>query len=290
MINKAIILCGGMGTRFLPITKSVPKEMLPIVDKPVLQYLMEDLNKANIKEVLILNGRNKECVIRHFDKYYELEKFLEDRKKFDLLEKVQYPNNLADIYFKNLPEAKGTGYCVEKAKNWIGNEPFLILYGDEVVFSRNQNVIEQLIDCYEKYKTNIIAVQEVPKKDVNRYGIISITEQKDNEYFIDDIVEKPAIEHAPSNVSYIGPAILTHEIFDAIEKLPKKENEEIVLTNAFRFLAKENKIVACKIEGKRQDLGNKLGFIKANIVAGLQDDEIKKDLKQYIINLSKELN
>lgn len=276
MIEKAVILCGGLATRFLPISKSIPKEMMPVLNKPVLQILMEDLKKAGIKEVLIINGRNKETIVRHFDRNFELETILQERGKLDLLEEELYPATMLDIYYKQQMQAKGTGDAVKKAQKWLNNEPFLMMFGDELLFNKDKNIVEQLVESYNQHKTSIIAVQQVPKSEVYRYGIIDINKKVGNDYIINDIIEKPKVEDAPSDISYLGPAILTNEIFNEIDALPIEEGKEIVLTNAFRSLAKCGKIIAREIQGERHDLGNKFGFLKANIYAGLNDSDIKE--------------
>lgn len=285
MINKAVILCGGLATRFLPFSKSVPKEMLPILNKPILQLLIEDLHKAGITQVLIVTSRNKEAITKFFDRNVELENRLIETNKEYLLDSTYYAYKLVDVYIKQQGEVKGTGYGVKLAKNWVGNEPFIMTYGDEILFNNNKNVFEQLIDAYNRNKKTVIAVQKCPKDEVYKYGIIDYDKKIGKDYTVKRIIEKPKVEDAPNDISYIGPSVITSEIFDEIDKLKVKPNEEIVLTNAFDLLAQKNRVVACEIDGERHDLGNKLGFLKANIYAGLKDKDIKDDLKYYLMNL-----
>lgn len=288
MIKKAVILTGGMATRFLPISKSIPKEMLPVLNKPVLQLVIEDLHKAGITEVLMINGRNKESIIRHFDRNIELEERLIQTKRFDLLEQIMYPTTLCDITYKQQLCAKGTGYCMHMAKNFVNDEPFVLMFGDELLFNDGKNVVEQLLECYNKYKKNVIAVQQVPKSEVYKYGIIKIKEKLGKDYIFDKIIEKPTVEDAPSDISYIGPAIFKKDIFDAVDNLPRIEGREVILTEAFNELAEKGEFVACSVKGDRHDLGNKFGFLKANIFAGVHDKEIKQQTLEYLKQILKD--
>lgn len=290
MIKKAVILTGGLATRFLPISKSVPKEMLPILNKPVLQLIIEDLKKAGVEQALIINGRNKEAIVRHFDCNYELEDRLIKTNKNELLKEEQNSTQLLDLYFKQQLYAKGTGYGLMLAKKWVDKDPFVMVFGDELVFNDGKNVYEQLFDCYNKHKTNVIAVQQVPHSEVYKYGIIDIKKQYDNEYLIKDIVEKPKVEDAPSDISYIGPAVLTYDIFEAIDRLPKIDGKEIIATEAFRDLAQNGDFYAVNIEGERHDVGNKFGFLKANVCAALKDDEIKEQTIEMLKQILKDNN
>lgn len=289
-VKKAVVLCGGLATRFLPISKSVPKEMFPILDKPILQVIVEDLAKAGITDIFILVGRGKECILNHFDKNVELEQRLIATNKLEFLEKVREPNNLANIVYKRQIEPKGTGFGIEQAKSFVGDDPFVLMFGDEVMFCDEKNVVEQLIETYEKEQKNVIAVKEVPMEEVYRYGIIDKGEKIENGYNVKGIVEKPKVEEAPSNISYIGPAILTKDVFPALDKLEVIEGKEKILTEAFAFLCEDDNLCARFIEGDRHDLGNKFGFVRANIYACLRDEEFKDEMKKLIKDLAETLN
>lgn len=286
MINKAIILCGGLATRFLPISKCIPKEMLPILNKPVIQYLVEDLVKSGINQVLIINGRNKESIVKLFDRNVEIEQRLQETNKQKLINDEYNLHNKVDVYFKQQCYAMGTAYAVKLAKEWVNGEPFVMLYGDELLFNTGKNVVLQLIDSYQRNKNkSVIALQECAKEDVNKYGIIGFNKMIEDDYFINRIVEKPNIEDAPSNISYIGPSLLTPEIFEEIDNLRQEKGKELILTEAFNLLAKKDRLVGVKIHGERLDVGNKLGLVKANVYFGLQDDLIKEELKKYLKHL-----
>jgi len=283
MIKKAVILCGGMATRFMPYCKSVPKEMLPILDKPILHYLIEDLVKEGITDILIVIGRNKESIFNYFDKVPELEDRLIKSNKHDILNIVNQPQNLANITFIKQVEPKGTGYATLKAKNWVGNDNFYLCFGDELMFNNKESCVKQLLKKFKECNNSIIAVQSCKFSDVEKYGIIKPGKIKDNIIEVLDIIEKPKIEDAPSNLCYIGPAILKSEIFDMIKKT-KFSGLELNLTDSFKLLAKENKIYATKINGERFDCGNVNGFLKANIFYGLKDNRINGDIINYLNN------
>lgn len=284
MIKKAVILCGGLATRFLPISKSVPKEMLPLLDKPILQVLVEDLNKAGITDVLILLGRGKECIIRHFDHNIELENRLKESGKTEFLELATKPNNLANIYYKMQDKPLGTGHCLELAKAFVGDDPFVMLFGDELMTCDKKNIIEQLIDNYNTYHKSVIAVQECDPKEVYRYGIIRNKPLGNRASLVLDFVEKPKVEEAPSNICNLGTAILTKDIFDYIKQCEIK-NGELTVTDAYILMIKKELLMAQEIVGRRYDMGNKLGFVIANIDACLKDPNYGKDLKAYLKTL-----
>ena len=288
-VTKAVVLCGGLATRFLPISKSVPKEMLPLLDKPILQIIVEDLAKAGIKDILVIVGRGKECILNHFDKNVEIEQRLIETNKLDELAQVQKTYNLANILFKRQLEPKGTGYCVEIAKSFVGDDPFVVMFGDEVMFCEKENAIEQLLQTFEKEQLSTIAVKQVPMEEVYKYGIIQKGDKIEDGYKVEKIVEKPKVSEAPSNISYIGPAVLTNEIFDKLKIMKVEEGKEKILTDAFDLLARENKLCARMIEGDRHDMGNKFGFVKANIYACLNDENYSKDMKNLICELADKL-
>lgn len=285
MIKKAVILCGGLGTRLLPYTKSIPKEMIPILDKPILQILLEELKDAGIEKALIILGRNKECIQNHFDKNIELENAL--KNKADLLKKAKGTENIIDITYKRCLEPKGTANALESAKDFVGNDTFLMLFGDELMKSKI-SVIKQLSKAYKKCKNNIISVQKVDKIAAHKYGIIQPLDLGGGLYKVLDFVEKPKESEAPSNISYLGAAILKKQIFDEIKKIAPDKNGFYNITDAYKELIKQEKLYAYEIEGERFDTGNKFGFVKANIAYGLADAEIDKQLKEYIISLLKD--
>ena len=288
-VSKAVILCGGLATRFLPISKSIPKEMLPLLDKPVLQIIVEDLVKAGIKDIFILLGRGKECIPNHFDRNIELEQRLIETNKTEMLKVLEHSNNLANIVYRRQDEPRGTGYGVELARSFVGDDPFVFMFGDEVMFCDGQNIVEQLLETFEKENKNVIAVKEVPMSEVYRYGIIEKGKQIEKGYDVKQIVEKPRVDEAPSNISYIGPAVLMNNVFNALDEMPLIKGKEKVLTDAFDILAKEGKLCARLVEGERHDIGNKFGFVKANIYACLRDEEYKKDIQELILKLADEI-
>lgn len=291
MIRKAVILCGGLATRFLPFSKAVPKEMLPIVDKPIIHYLIEDLSKNGIKDILIITNRNKDCMENYFDKNTDLEERLTKAGKTELFEKIKDIPSLANVYFIRQVEARGTGHALLKAKNFIGNEPFYMCFGDELFYNKDKSLVSQMLECYDKNNIeNLIACKRVPLKEVYRYGVAKI-DGEENQFKEDSnmpvmhkvlkFVEKPKIEEAPSNLSYLGPAILSPEIFELLPKV-QETAMEILLPNAFPFLYNEDKLYALEVVGKRLDIGNPLGFVEANIFFAMQNENYKEHIKNYI--------
>ena len=289
MVKKAVILCGGLATRFLPISKSIPKEMLHLLDKPILQIIIEDLKKAGIQQCLIVVGRNKESIQNHFDKNVELEERLKKTNKPELLALAQQPSELMDIYYKRQLEPRGTGSGVMLCENFAKDEPFVLMFGDELIFYKQQNVIEQLLDTFNKYQKSVIAVQGVPEADIHKYGIIKPQKLNATEFKVLDMVEKPHPKDAPSNLCYLGPAVLTKDIFEELKTCTLHEHKELVLTEAFVKQAQKGNLYARAIKGDRHDLGSKFGFVKANIVAALNHPDTKKQMKEYILSLSETL-
>lgn len=284
MIKKAVILCGGLATRFLPISKSVPKEMLPLLDKPILQVLVEDLKKAGITDVLILIGRGKECIIRHFDHNIELENRLIESGKTEFLKLATEPNTLANIYYKMQDKPLGTGHCLKLAQAFVGDDPFVMLFGDELMTCENKNIVEQLIDNYNTYHKSVIAVQECDPKEVYRYGIIKNKPLGNGASLILNFVEKPKVEEAPSNICNLGTAILTSDVFKYIDQC-KIKNGELSVTDAYNLMIEKELLMAQDINGRRYDMGNKLGFVIANIDACLKDPTYGEDLRKYLKSL-----
>ncbi len=288
-VRKAIIPAAGLGTRFLPATKAQPKEMMPIVDKPAIQYIVEEAVASGIEEILIITGRNKRAIEDHFDKSIELEDELEHNSKQELLKVVKDISNMADIYYIRQKEPKGLGHAISRAKNFVGNEPFAVMLGDDIVDSKVP-CLKQLINCYNKFKTSILGVQAVDKSEVFKYGIIKGLEIENKVYKVNSMIEKPKIEEAPSNIAILGRYIITPEIFEILERTKPGKGGEIQLTDALKELSKQESIYAYSFEGKRYDVGDKLGFLKANIEYALKRDDLKENLLSYLLSLKNENN
>jgi len=282
-VKKAIIPAAGLGTRFLPATKAQPKEMLPIVDKPTIQYIIEEAVQSGIEDIIIVTGRGKRAIEDHFDKSYELEETLAKKEKWKLLKEVQKIANLANIHYIRQKEPKGLGHAIYCARTFIGNEPFAVMLGDDIVQAEVPS-LKQLIKVFNKYGASVVGVQEVRKEDVSKYGIVDHQNQslEQNVFKINDLVEKPSIEDAPSTSAIMGRYILTPEIFDILANLKPGAGGEIQLTDALKVLLQSQKVLAYHFEGKRYDVGDKLGFIKATIDFGLQRHDLKQELFNYI--------
>ena len=282
-VRKAIIPAAGLGTRFLPATKAQPKEMLPIVDKPTIQYIVEEAIESGIEDIIIISGRGKRAIEDHFDTSYELEATLEKNNKLEMLEMVREISNIANIHYIRQKEPKGLGHAIYCANRFIGNEPFAVLLGDDIVVSETP-CIRQLMDVYEQYDGSIVGVHEVPLEDVSKYGIIEPKENglDRNVQRIKSLVEKPSIEEAPSNLAIMGRYILTPDIFDILETLPPGKNNEIQLTDAIEILNEREQVYAYNFEGDRYDVGDKLGFIQATIDLALLRDDLRNEVKSYL--------
>jgi UTP--glucose-1-phosphate uridylyltransferase len=282
-IRKAIIPAAGLGTRFLPASKAQPKEMLPIVDKPTIQYIVEEAVDSGIEEIVIVIGRGKNSIEDHFDKTYELEDTLFKKNKLELLEEVQKISNLVNIYYVRQKETKGLGDAILCARSFIGNEPFAVLLGDDIVMSEKP-CLKQIIDVFNYHNNSVVAVQTVPDKDVNKYGIIKPkgSNIEPNLLHVDSLIEKPSKEDAPSRYAIIGRYVLTPEIFDILSTIPIGKGDELQLTDAINELSKEQSVLAYKFEGNRYDIGDKIGFIKATIDTALQRNDIKEEIFEYL--------
>lgn len=287
-VRKAIIPAAGLGTRFLPATKAMPKEMLPILDKPTIQYIVEEAVESGIEDIIIVTGKGKRAIEDHFDKAYELELNLEQKGKYELLEKVRYSTNLANIHYIRQKEPKGLGHAVWCARNFIGDEPFAVLLGDDIV-QNEVPCLKQLIDQYEETRSSIIGVQVVPDSETHRYGIIEPEAKQGRRYSVSNFVEKPKQGTAPSNLAIIGRYILTPEIFIFLEKQEVGAGGEIQLTDAIQKLNEIQRVFAYEFEGQRYDVGEKLGFVKTTIDFALKDETIREDLLQYINNIIEEI-
>lgn len=288
-VRKAIIPAAGLGTRFLPATKAQPKEMMPIVDKPAIQYIVEEAVASGIEEILIITGRNKRAIEDHFDKSVELEDELQNSNKGELLKVVKDISNMADIYYIRQKEPKGLGHAISRARNFVGDEPFAVMLGDDIVDSKVP-CLKQLMNCYDKYKTSVLGVQPVNKSQVSKYGIVNGMEIENKIYKVNNMIEKPKEEEAPSNIAILGRYIITPEIFEILERTKPGKGGEIQLTDALKELLRQESIYAYSFEGIRYDVGDKLGFLKANIEYALKRDELKEDLLSYLLGIKSASN
>lgn len=285
-VRKAIIPAAGLGTRFLPTTKAMPKEMLPIVDKPTIQYIVEEAVESGIEDIIIVTGRTKRAIEDHFDSAPELERNLEEKGKLDLLEEVRYSSNLGNIHFIRQKEPKGLGHAVWCARNFIGDEPFAVLLGDDIV--RNGTpCLKQLIEQYEETLSSVIGVQRVPEEETHRYGVIEPLNNRGQLYEVKSLVEKPPQGTAPSNLAIIGRYVLTPEIFRFLDKQKIGAGGEIQLTDAIAELNQIQRVFAYEFEGSRHDVGEKFGFITTTIEFALQDEELRPKLLEFLQDVLK---
>ena len=289
-IRKAIIPAAGYGTRFLPATKAQAKEMVPIVDKPTIQYVVEEAVAAGIEEIMIVVGRGKSAIMDHFDKSHELEELLLRKKKMDVLDEVQKISNMVKIHYVRQKEPKGLGDAVLCAKSFIGDEPFAVLLADDVMMSETPS-LKQLCELFDYTNNSVIAVQEVPQQDVNKYGIIKPKNDsfEANFFQIESLVEKPDIEEAPSRYAIIGRYVFRPEIFEILMELPLGKDNELQLTDAINELNKRQMVYAQIFDGKRYDIGDKIGFVKATIAFALQRDDIKEEISSYLREINDNL-
>ena len=285
-IRKAVIPAAGLGTRFLPATKAQPKEMLPIVDKPTIQYIVEEALESGIDEFLIVTGRSKRSIEDHFDRSIELELNLEHNHKDELLAMVKKISDI-NLHYIRQKEPLGLGHAILCAKNFIGNEPFAILLGDDVVDAKTP-CLKQLIDVYDKSGASILGVQEVPKDKVSNYGIVKPKEQVDEKtWVVSDMVEKPSAKEAPSQLAVLGRYIIAPEIFEILEKTTPGRGGEIQLTDALNVLAKEQKMLAYNFEGRRYDVGDKEGFLEATVETALKRSDLRDEFLKYLKGIVK---
>ena len=280
-VRKAIIPAAGLGTRFLPATKAQPKEMLPIVDKPTIQYIVEEAAAAGIVDIIIVTGRNKRSIEDHFDRSIELELELERSAKNEMLEMVKDISEMANIHYIRQKEPRGLGHAILAAKHFIGNEPFAVLLGDDVVISQKP-CLRQMMEVFQEYRTSILGVQTVDHAVVNKYGSVDGRAVDERVYKVHDMVEKPEPEEAPSNVAVLGRYIITPEIFEFLETQDAGKGGEIQLTDALKRLAKEQAMYAYEFFGHRYDVGTKVGFIQANIEFALRSPELREEMKEYL--------
>lgn len=282
-VRKAIIPAAGLGTRFLPATKAQPKEMIPIVDKPTIQYIVEEAAAAGIEDILIISGRNKRAIEDHFDKSYELEEELHRKGKQELLSVVESISGIANIHYIRQKEAKGLGHAIYCAKSFIGEEPFAVMLGDDIVDSQTP-CIKQLIDIYDEYQTTILGVQKVPPQEVSKYGIIGGTQIDERVYKVRELVEKPDAGQAPSNIAILGRYIISPRIFEFLEAAVPGKNGEIWLTDALEKLMEKEAMYAYNFEGDRFDVGDRIGFLKATVEFALKRDDLKNEFSEFLKN------
>lgn len=289
MVKKAVIPAAGYGTRFLPATKSSPKEMIPIIDTPVIQYVVEEAVASGITDILMIIGKGKRAIEEHFDRSPILEETLEKKNNLEMLEKIKAISEMANIHFVWQKEMNGLGDAILHAKHHVGNEPFVILLGDTLVQSENGPVTKQLIDVYKQQKGSVIALEEVKPELVSRYGVVDGEAVSENVVRAKNWIEKPSIEEAPSNLAVASRYLFTPEIFNYLETTEPGKNNEIQLTDAMREMVKNYPMFGLKFKGKRYDIGNKLGFLKTNIEFGLNDPEIGDELKGWLKEFAGEL-
>ena len=285
-IRKAVIPAAGLGTRFLPATKAQPKEMLPIVDKPTLQYIIEEAVASGIEEILIITGKNKKSIEDHFDKSVELELELEQKGKTELLEIVRNISKMINIYYIRQKEPRGLGDAIYCARHFIGDEPFAVMLGDDIV-DNEVPCLKQLMNAYEEYRTTILGVQTVDDEDTDKYGIIAAKYIEDKVYKVKDLVEKPEPGKAPSNIAILGRYIITPKIFEILENTKPGKGNEIQLTDALLKLIEEEAMYAYDFEGRRYDVGDKLGFLQATVEYALRKKELRDGFIEYLRTIIK---
>lgn len=283
-VRKAVFPAAGLGTRFLPVTKAIPKEMLPLVDKPLIQYCVEEAIASGIEDVIIITGRGKTAIEDHFDTSKELEVLLEEKGKKDLLKMVRDISNLVRFSYTRQKEALGLGHAILCAKDLVGNEPFAVFLGDDIIDS-NVPAMQQMVEIYKKYRHSVLAVQRVPKENISSYGVIKGESVEDRVFRVSDMVEKPRAEEAPSDLAVIGRYILTPDIFEYLENTKPGKGGEIQLTDALRSMALRHPVYALEFEGERYDAGDKLGFLKANVSLALKRDDLRDDFVEFLKGL-----
>ncbi len=285
-ITKAVIPAAGLGTRVLPATKAIPKEMFPIVDKPAIQYIVEEAVASGITDILIITNRGKEAIEDHFDRCPELEANLQKHNKNTMLKSIESVSRLANVYFLRQKEAKGLGHAIKCAQSFVGKEPFAVLYGDDVIIGKKP-VCRQLIDAFNEYNLCVVGAKQVPREKIVNYGSLKVAPVRDNILKCTDMIEKPSPDKIMSLYSILGRCILVPEIFDILEKTPPGYGGEIQLTDAMKVLAKRDGITVVDFDGKRYDIGNKLGMMQACVELALLHPEIGTEFKEYLLQLNK---
>ncbi len=286
-IHKAVFPAAGLGTRFLPATKAQPKEMLPLVDKPIIQYAVEEAAASGLDNIIIITGRGKNAIEDHFDVSFELERILEDRGKTEQLRQVRAVSDLVHIAYVRQKEALGLGHAILAARDFVGQEPFAVLLGDDVI-EAEKPCVRQMIEIYEVFNASVVAIMEVPREEVRRYGIVkgvSLPEGNGRLFDVQDLVEKPDIQDAPSNYAIIGRYLLSPTIFEVLEQTELGSGGEIQLTDGLRKLLRRERILAYRFEGKRYDAGEKLGFLQATVEFALKNAELGPAFRKYLKGL-----
>ena len=286
-VKKAIIPAAGLGTRLLPATKAQPKEMMPIVDKPTIQYIVEEAIQSGIEDILIVTGRGKRAIEDHFDQSYELEHELERKGKKDLLALIEDISNLVDIHYIRQKQAKGLGHAIYCARSFIGDQPFAVLLGDDVVYTDARRgekpALRQLMEVYERFDGTVLGVQEVSPSQVNKYGIVRPSERlQDGLYGVKDLVEKPPVEQAPSNIAILGRYIISPALFPILEATQADASDEIQLTDALKTLARRRPMYAYEFKGVRYDLGDRQGYLRATVELALRREDLRDGFKAYL--------
>lgn len=282
-VRKAIFPVAGLGTRFLPATKSSPKEMLPLIDKPLVQYVVEEAVAAGIEQIIFVTGRTKRSIEDHFDSSPELENHLEEKGKEETLQAVRCIADLVDIFYVRQKKALGLGHAILCARDFIGNEPFAVLLGDDIIDTPDSTpCLRQLLDVYEHYKGSVLALEQVPMEQISSYGCVAVNRITDRVMEVTDMVEKPQQAEAPSDLAIIGRYVLTPAIFPILEQQQPGRGGEIQLTDAIKRLSQDEAVYGCLFEGLRHDCGDKLGFLKATVDLALKRDEFKDDFTAYL--------
>ena len=287
-VRKAVFPAAGLGTRFLPATKAQPKEMLPLVDTPTIQYVVEEAVASGISQIIIVTGRGKRAIEDHFDAAFELEYYLNDRKKLDELAQIKTISELAEVCYVRQKEPLGLGHAILCARALVGDEPFAVFLGDDIIGPPGSNVrpcMRQLLDVYEKYDGPVIAVERVPRERIQQYGVIAANHKGGNVYEVTDLVEKPQASEAPSDLAIIGRYVLTPDLFELLAATAADARGEIQLTDALRALRRQRPMYAVEFEGKRYDTGDKLGFLKATVEFALARPDLAAEFRAYLISL-----
>jgi UTP--glucose-1-phosphate uridylyltransferase len=284
-VRKAVFPAAGLGTRFLPATKAQPKEMLPLVDKPTIQYVVEEAVASGLSDIIIVTGRNKRAIEDHFDAAFELEYYLNDRGKLEELAQIKTISELASVCYVRQKEPLGLGHAILVARGLVGDEPFGVFLGDDIIGDARTPCMRQLLDVYEKFEGPVVAVERVPREDIHRYGVIAGRNVGGNVWEISDLVEKPRAEDAPSDLAIIGRYVLTPDLFDILAATAADKRGEIQLTDGLRTLREQRPMYAVEFEGKRYDTGDKLGFLKATVEFALARPDLADAFRAYLKNL-----
>ena len=288
-VKKAVIPAAGYGTRLLPASKAIPKEMIPIVDRPTIQYIIEEAVEAGIEEILIITSKDKQSIEDHFDRNHELEYILKEKGKTEIKKEVDRISNMIDIHYVRQKEQKGLGHAISCARTFVGDDPFAVILGDDVVVSEKP-AIGQLMEVYERTEDPVIGVQDVPRNQVNKYGIVKYNNQNKDSYKVDDLIEKPAVSEAPSNLAILGRYIITPDIFPILANTKRGKGNEIQLTDGLQELAQKRTVNAYNFSGQRYDVGNKMGFLKATVEFALNRDEFGDEFSSYLQELMNQVS